>query len=436
MSKKQYEQLEILQDPDRKPKRKRKLGPIYIPWRWVAGSFVVGAALVIVTLVALFGIRPAPLPVIPDALPTSGDIPALETPLPIPTLTGGGEFLRSLSWVNGRLAAAGSNSLRVYEDTIAPGSAHWMQDYGESANRVFNTITLSPDGTQLAGIVTLNYPDREGGTSEIAVWDAQNGSLLRTFQAHIGGAGSFGPGGLDEIIYTPDSTRMITSAGDGQAIIWDATTFQELATLETGGIATLEMAFQPDSGNLVLVSGTGMPTADLQIWDVDAQQMIRNLPISGSGLYQVALSPDAHYAAVQDWTQADGWFISIWDVQRGEQLGAIPIGEIESIHQIAVDKNLLALSGFVGQHIDEASGETIDTHREVRALRWQVDEQGTFQYERIGAKEDFLTASEIRELSFTTDAAGTWLNYITGTSGSSLQRWNLTTGSVEALPFW
>jgi WD40 repeat protein len=311
-----------------------------------------------------------------------------------------------------------------------------MLYFGQSVNQAFNSIALSPDGSQVAGIMTVSDPDGTG-RSRVSMWDAQNGTLLRSFDTHVGGAGGYGPGGLDEIIYTPDSTRMITSAGDGQAIIWNAATFDELGTLETGGIATLAMGFQPDSGHLVLVSSSEGAQANLQIWDVDAQQMIRNLPISGPALYQVALSPNADYAAVQEWTEADEWFVAIWDIERGERLGAIPIKEnIETIYHLALDKNLLAMSGFVGQHVDETSGESIDTHTEVRALRWHVDESGTFHYERIGAKEDFVTQAEIRELHFTTDSGGTWLNYITGASGSNLQRWNLENGSVEALPFW
>jgi WD40 repeat protein len=310
-----------------------------------------------------------------------------------------------------------------------------MMDYGQSINRVFDTIALSPDGSQVAGIMTVSFPDG-AGKSEIGVWNTKTGGLLRTFSAHIGGMSGFGPGGLDAIVYTPDSTRMITSAGSGQALIWDAATGKELGALETGGVATLAMAFQPDNGNLVLVTNTRTPAADLQIWDVDAQQMIRHTLISGPGLYQVALSPKADYAAVQDWTEAAGWFISIWDVRRGEQLATILLEQTVSIHEIAIDANLLAMSGFVGQHVDEVTGRTIDTHTEVRALRWDVGEGGSFEYYLIGAKEDFLTQAEIRELHFTTDASGTWLNYITGASGSNLQRWNLNTGTVEALPFW
>lgn len=324
----------------------------------------------------------------------------------------------------------------MYDDSISPGAAHWMLDYGQSVSRVYNKIALSPDGSQVAGIVTVSDPDGMG-RSHIGVWDAQNGSLLRSFEAHIGGKGSFGAGRLDEIIYTPDSTRMITSAGDGQAIIWDTATFTELGRLETGSIATLAMGFQPDSGNLVLVNHDESAQANLQIWDIDAQHMTSHTLISGLALFQVALSPNADYAAVQEWTEADGWFVAIWDVQRGERLGTVPIKEnVESIHEIAIDTNLLAMSGFVGQHVDETSGKTIDTHTEVRALRWNVETSGEFHYERIGAKEDFLTRAEIRELHFTTSSSGTWLNYITGASGSNLQRWNLDTGAVEAMPFW
>jgi len=105
MSKKRYERLEILQDPEAPPKRKRKrkLGPIYISWRWVGASFLGGAA--IVGLLIFFGFRPSTsFPVIPDSSLTVTRPTAL--PAPIPTLTGDGEFLRSLSWVNGRLAAS------------------------------------------------------------------------------------------------------------------------------------------------------------------------------------------------------------------------------------------------------------------------------------------------------------------------------------------
>jgi WD40 repeat protein len=413
MKKKRYEQFDIMEDPDalpaRKPKRKRR--PVHIPWRWVILTFL-GAALVVGLVAMGVFLIATPVRVETDVVTV------------VPTLTGEGEFIRDIAWSGGRTAVAGTNSLRVYDDLVGRSQPLWMKDYGEAVNRVFNTIALSPDASQVAGIVTLSYPN---GTvsSDIAVWDAHSGDLLREFTAHIGGNGTSSYGGdVKAITYSPDGSRMITGAGDGQLLVWDVATGAEVATLEVGGTGTWALAFYPDSSQVAAFIQYDQWASALQNWDVNTRQKVSEISLDGHNVWQVALSQDVAYMALREWREDTGFFLSLWDIQRGQQIGVIPLEEAFNADSFAVEGNWLAIAGrWAG-------------HTELRTIRWQTGADGAFQYDVIGTKEDALNQADIRQLHFEKNGSRvTWLDYLSG-GNSDLQRWNLDTGVIESIRFW
>ncbi len=446
MSKKRYDQLEIIEDPagGQKRKRRRKIGPVYIPWRWVVASFVIGGV-VFAVLLALLLPRPDDfLPYLPTqaVLPTQTpsaispvSTAVISTPAPIPTITGDGEFLRDIVWSGGRLAAAGSASLRVYDSAEVPAQPRWMKDYGEAANRVFNSIALSPDGAQVAGIVTYSYPEGYVG-SEIAVWDAQSGSLLREFPAHNGGNGSSAYGGdVKAIAYSPDSTRMVTGAGDGQLIVWDTATGEQRAILPTGGSGTWALAFQPGSAYLTTFIWHDQTRAALQTWDIDRQQKTAEIALNGHNVWQIALSPDSAYMALREWDETDQFFISIWDVKNSRQVGVFPLDDAFLIEEFALMDKFLALSGRWARQFDSATGDMDEAHSELQVIRWSADSE--FEFEIVGSKQDYLSQAEIRHLHFDRDTSGSArLHYLIGPTSSALQRWNIASDTTESIRFW
>ena len=69
-------------------------------------------------------------------------------------------------------------------------------------------------------VVTAADNDR----NRVKIWDASNGSLLRTLKGHSGD--------LISLAFTPDSRRVITASADGTVRVWNADTGKELKRLK------------------------------------------------------------------------------------------------------------------------------------------------------------------------------------------------------------
>ena len=429
MPKKRYEQFEIIEDPDapatRKPKRKRR--PVHIPWRWVVVSFL-GGLLVIGLVVAIVMMVILPVRVETNVVTV------------VPTIMGEGELIRDIAWSGGWTAVAGTNSLRVYDDLVGRSLPRWMNDYGEGVGRVFNTIALSPDGSQVAGMSTFSSPDGQG-RSEIAVWDARTGDLLREFEAHIGGnSGRLYGGGVDAIAFSPDGRQLVTSAGDRQMLVWDTQSGSELANLRTSARGTLAMAFQPDGLRLTLIAREDISTTSLQVWDMNNFAQVSETILSHGDqnrVLQAVLSQDAHFLALYMWGEANGFFTSIWDALSGEMLGTIPIEEANNVTELGLrSPDLLAIASHVSGYTDPENGQLVSPHTELRVVRWTFRAEREFGYEILSTKDDYLSQDVIRHLHFETDNTGaTWLHYLSD-ANRDLQRWNIDTGETKTIRFW
>jgi WD40 repeat protein len=123
--------------------------------------------------------------------------------------------------------------------------------------------------------------------------DAKTGEVLFTLSGHTGG--------LPDIAYSPDSTKLATGSGDGTAIIWDAATGSILFTLRGHFSGIQSVSF--NSNGTMLVTGSEDNTA--KVWDVATSEEILTLPGSGGGVRGVAfsLSDDGASVAV---ASADG----------------------------------------------------------------------------------------------------------------------------------
>ncbi|MBN2313391.1 MAG: protein kinase [Sedimentisphaerales bacterium] len=91
------------------------------------------------------------------------------------------------------------------------------------------------------------------------------------------------------VAFSPDARLIAASSNLGFIKVWDARTFDEIATYRGFLMAVHGVTFSPD-GKRLAAGGDGMET--IKIWDVESHQELLNLPGRGSIHHHVAFSPD------------------------------------------------------------------------------------------------------------------------------------------------
>jgi WD40 repeat protein len=159
---------------------------------------------------------------------------------------------------------------------------------------VIRTWRYSFDGKRLL------TGDSWGG---IQVWDAANGTLLRTTQHHRSSVIKFE--------YSADRRFYASVANDGSAQVWDVSTDQPIGELLEQPGAASRAEFSPDSTRIATPSAGG--TA--RVWDVRT-----GLPVTepfnsdGDPTSVVAFTPDGRFLEVHGGANALKQHIRVWSV--------------------------------------------------------------------------------------------------------------------------
>ena len=160
---------------------------------------------------------------------------------------------------------------------------------------VVNRAVFSPDGSRIA---------TTGWDATVRIFDAATGRQLRVLRGHApGGFGTY------PVAWSPDGTRLLSTAPDGTRI-WDTRTGRQLLALPPSGGPGLSAAWSPDGTQVLTESGIGPP-----VWDASSGERLRTLETdAASG--DLAFSRDGSRLAI---TTVDerAFATRIWDWPAG-----------------------------------------------------------------------------------------------------------------------
>jgi WD40 repeat protein len=113
--------------------------------------------------------------------------------------------------------------------------------------RSINRIEFSPDGSMMAASLNTIL-----GNDTIIIWDIRDG-----FSSDLQPTLSFTPDleTLDDFVISPDNQYIIGSSHEGDIVVWDIHTGEEVETFEWSRpdwFATIQLAFSPDRNVLAV----------------------------------------------------------------------------------------------------------------------------------------------------------------------------------------
>jgi WD40 repeat protein len=179
--------------------------------------------------------------------------------------------------------------------------------------RRYKSAVFSPDRGTLAAFA------RDG---TIELWDPASGELVRSWEAHRGGAwcGAF----------SPDGKTLISAGADGAVRAWQTATAILTLHIDCKPHADVPFGLSPDGKLLAVVSRAdpgGRPEAAVRLWDLASGEEVRRLEVRAkdprgaavADITSLAFSPDGKLLA----TGGADHLVRVWDVVGGKELRAI-----------------------------------------------------------------------------------------------------------------
>ncbi|MDO9302565.1 MAG: PQQ-binding-like beta-propeller repeat protein, partial [Anaerolineales bacterium] len=182
-----------------------------------------------------------------------------------------------------------------------------------SAHRQAANLTYSPDGTRIASM---------GADGEAKIWDASTYQNLLTLPADSDVFGF-------TVAYSPDG-KLLATALSTKVVIWDALSGEKLFSLDgnVSGAPNNEMvyvSFSPDNKHLALANMDGSP----KVWDIATRAEVFSLVGHKQPCDGIAYSPDGKLLATSD----DAGIIKVWDSATGEEL--LNLEQSGNVHSVA-----------------------------------------------------------------------------------------------------
>jgi hypothetical protein len=433
--------FEIIQDDPPQQKRKRKpfIPYLYLPWRWMAAAFASGAVVVVAGFLVL---RPTSQanPVFITATPYMLVLMPTLPPTTTEAQVASGTAIRDMAEAGGWLAVIDTASLRLYQNGAL---IRVLKSFGNSNTYDPVAVAFSPDGQRVAALLTDYgyYETRLVPQSTLLVWDVLSGEQIYGTAAHAYGYADFYFGAA--IAFSPDGRWLATGAGDGWINLWDMTTFEAAAHLNTLATGTHQIAFNGDSTRLTAITRHGdgdsfnYESAEIQVWDIHDLHSPQQLTDSGGTIYWptaqwAALSANGRYAAFFTRTHE----LEIRDLEKGSLVGLMTMPDTRiSIEDITINAAGDLVAFAQREPIDEATPLSTNNQRViVRALYMHLSEGSVASYEDLSEPKTIgykgAVGNDAYRVQLNADA--NILRYITG-DFNHLVEWDLGTGETRTM---
>jgi WD40 repeat protein len=167
-------------------------------------------------------------------------------------------------------------------------------------------VAWSPDGRLLATggtVLGTRQPD-------VILWDAATGGMIHRLSGHTGD--------VDSIAFSPDGSRLVTTAAeDPRTIIWNTRTGRPRLTVPIAEGYPGGASFSPD-GRLVAIGDTG-DVAGIRIVDARTGDPVRTIGEGEVDYFSPSFSPDGTRIGAR--SAGD---VRVYDIASGRQVLNIP----------------------------------------------------------------------------------------------------------------
>jgi WD40 repeat protein len=252
-------------------------------------------------------------------------------------------------------------------------------------------VRLSPDASR---VLTVTHE------STVRLWDASGGTQREPIATlydfdRLPAATVLGEGcGVNDAFFSPDGARVLVTADDGRALIFDARTGDQLVTLGDAADPAHDGWWSPD-GTLVFTTSSpycydliGKPAgeaeaATAEVWDARTGALLAELPNPPSYFRQIFFTPDSSKIVTFTFgeNEAEPDVVHVWEARSGREIRKIAEHWL-SISTISPDGTAVVMAGEVAdaQLWDLATGTLIRTFIGHQGQLWTAafSPDGTF----------------------------------------------------------
>jgi len=254
-----------------------------------------------------------------------------------------------------------------------------------------DSATLSPDGK----VVAARWNEKH-----VQIWDATTGNRLALLEGHNES--------IQQLRFSPDSTRLATGAFDNTARLWEVPTGKQMALLQHDSYVW-GLAFSPDGSRLATGSSDKSGKDKAHIWDTTTGKQVRVLDGHGDSVISLAFSPDGTRLFTGCGNRDEHW--RLWEVSSGKQL-AVFDGHGRSV---------------VASACSDKGGRVATLTEEKTVRLWEVPSGKNLRV--LEGHDAKVLGGGVTNIRFTPD--GTRL--VTGSGDKTARLWDAITGKQLAV---